>query len=321
MNLSVDTADEGMRLDRYLRRQIGSIGQANLEKALRAGKIRINGSKQKASYRLLPADDISIDPYVVKQFQETSPAQQDSSDGFATSQEAHAFLSRIELQRSEDWIVYNKPSGLAVQGGSKTLRHLDGYLQALDGVRPKLVHRIDKDTSGLLLVARHDKAARVLAQDFKSQQITKSYLAVVVGDPGPSGLIDAPLLKMGTQDRQKMVVDPDGAASKTAFIRLDTAASKFSLLALKPITGRTHQLRAHMAHLGCPILGDGKYGGSEAHLGNQRNKLHLHAHFIQLANAQILTAPLPDHINNTIIQMGFENAVPQAIPKFATDIN
>lgn len=315
MECVVDANDADSRLDRYVRRQLGHMGQAGLEKALRSGKIRINGNKQKASYRLVAGDKITIHPFIVQQFDNQADQPRDSQNS-KSAEEAEKFLASIELQRSDDWIAFNKPSGLAVQGGSKTQRHLDGYLQHCTGIRPKLVHRIDKDTSGLLLVARHDGAARMLTQHFKAQEIAKSYLAVVKGDPGAAGIINAPLLKKGVQDKQKMVVDKNGQDSQTAFIRLDKTSNDICLVALKPITGRTHQLRAHLDYIGCPILGDGKYGGGNAHFANKRLRLHLHAQFLRLVSGQILTAPLPDHINNTVDELGFDRHVPHIMPEF-----
>lgn len=318
MDITVTVDDENVRLDRFLRHQLGQIGQSALEKMMRGGKIRVNGGKQKTSYRLQCDDKIMLDDFAAGQFAHSSDASSgaDAGQKAADSKHAQQFLASIELERSEDWIAYNKPAGLAVQGGSKTRRHIDGYLQQLPGVRAKLVHRIDKDTSGLLLVARHDSAARRLAGQFKTHDITKCYLAVVVGDPGLRGVIDAPLLKSGHQEKQKMVIDEQGLESLSLFRTLYVSASGLSLVAMMPVTGRTHQLRAHMAHLGCPILGDGKYGGVQAHPGGGRYQLHLHAHFIQLADSQILTAPLPDHINNTISQSGAGDAIPQTMPVF-----
>lgn len=313
----VGDEDKQSRLDRFLRRKFGRISQSQLEKALRSGLIRINGEKQKSNYRLAAGDMLSIAETVQSQFQaETNAADAHSP---ITPDMASKMLAKMELTRSDDWIAYNKPAGLAVQGGSKTHIHLDGYLQALSGDRAKLVHRIDKDTSGLIIVARHDTAARSLTSAFKDHAITKSYLALVSGVVERFGTISAPLLKQGIQDKQKMVVDEAGLPSVTHFKRL-AYADKISLVALQPVTGRTHQLRAHLAYIDAPILGDGKYGGRQAHHSGFAKQLHLHAHFIRFEDGQILTAPVPDHINDSIDKLGLLAAIPKRMPDFTDSI-
>ncbi|MGB1982990.1 MAG: RluA family pseudouridine synthase [Candidatus Puniceispirillaceae bacterium] len=309
----IGDADKDSRLDRFLRRKLGRISQSHLEKALRSGQIRINGEKKKSNYRLVAGDELAIADQAYGLFvadTEEKPANQSIS-----AETASEALAKMELARSDDWIAYNKPSGLAVQGGSKTSIHLDGYLQAASGIRAKLVHRIDKDTSGLVIVARHDGAARHLATAFKEHLIRKSYLALVSGTPELSGTISAPLQKQGIQDKQKMVVDEAGLPSITHFRRL-ASLDGISLVALQPVTGRTHQLRAHMAYINAPILGDGKYGGRQAHIAGFAKQLHLHAHFIRLVNEQILTAPLPAHMKDSIDRLGLMTAIPDNMPIF-----
>jgi len=313
----IGDADKDSRLDRFLRRRLGRISQSHLEKALRSGQIRINGEKKKSSYRLAAGDELAIAEQVYGLFvaeTEDRPANQPMPADMASEA-----LAKMELARSDDWIAYNKPSGLAVQGGSKTHIHLDGYLQSAHGTRAKLVHRIDKDTSGLVIVARHDASARMLASAFKEHLISKSYLALLSGVADPSGTISAPLLKQGIQDNQKMVVDEAGLPSITHFRRL-AYDGQISLVALQPVTGRTHQLRAHMAHMGWPILGDGKYGGKQAHPAGFASQLHLHAHFIRLVDGQILTAPLPAHMKDSITRIGLITAIPDRMPGFRDNI-
>ena len=311
--MQIGDEDIDSRLDRFLRRKLGRISQSQLEKILRSGQIRINDEKKKSSYRLAAGDMLSFADKTKELFQaETDIPDTNPSISPETASE---MLASMELARSDDWIAYNKPAGLAVQGGSKTHIHLDGYLQAVDGDRAKLVHRIDKDTSGLIIVARHDSAARMLTSAFKEHLIRKSYLALVSGMVEPSGTVSAPLLKKGIQDKQKMVVDKAGLPSITHFKRL-ASTDQISLVALQPVTGRTHQLRAHMAYLGAPIIGDGKYGGQQAHLSAFAKQLHLHAHFIRFGDGQILTAPLPAHINDSIRRLGFLASIPEAMPDF-----
>ena len=190
----IGDADKDSRLDRFLRRKLGRISQSHLEKALRSGQIRINGEKE-IQLQAGEGDEMAIADQAHGLFvadTEEKPANQSIS-----AETASEALAKMELARSDDWIAYNKPSGLAVQGGSKTSIHLDGYLQAASGIRAKLVHRIDKDTSGLVIVARHDGAARHLATAFKEHLIRKSYLALVSGTPELSGTISAPLQKQG----------------------------------------------------------------------------------------------------------------------------
>ena len=175
-------------------------------------------------------------------------------------------------------------------------RHIDGLLRAAyPETPPKLVHRLDKDTSGLLLLARHDRAARANSW-FARKTISKVYLALVIGDPGTEGRIDAPLRKAGGKGAEKMIVDRDsGQTAVTDFLRLDKAGP-VSLVALRPVTGRTHQLRVHMAAAGTPILGDGKYAGADAHIGGFVRQLHLHARFLSLADGTLLSAPVAEHL-------------------------
>jgi 23S rRNA pseudouridine955/2504/2580 synthase len=221
------------------------------------------------------------------------------------------------LYRDDDMIVLDKPAGLAVQGGSGTHRHLDAMLDALRfgaDEKPRLVHRLDRDTSGVLVLARHRAAARSLTQAFRARTTRKIYLAVTVGVPRPRrGRIDLALGKAGGRGREKMVGDTDDARTAvTLYAVMDAAAQRAALVTLMPLTGRTHQLRAHMAAIGTPILGDGKYGGREsiiAGFGLQK-RLHLHACRLTIPkpSGDVLTvaAPLPDHMAAAIAAFGFD---------------
>ena len=313
MNVLVGDDAEGMRLDRFVRRTLGPIGQGLLERQLRQGKIRLDGAKVKASMRLQSGQVLSYSDMFF------SPP--DYLPGHVPKvidqQTALSELAGMIVAEHEDWLALNKVAGLAVQGGTHTRRHIDGLLRAAYPDRPpKLVHRLDKDTTGLLLVARHDRAARLLTAEFAGKKLQKLYLALVIGDPGPVGHIDAPLRKAGGKGAEKMVVDhEDGQSARTDFLRLDKAGP-VSLLALKPITGRTHQLRVHMADIGAPILGDGKYGGSAAHIGNFSRQLHLHARFLRLSDGTTLAADLSPHFKAAVDMAGLADNLPDVMPVF-----
>ena len=300
-NITVTDEDAGTRLDRYLRRMIGPVGQGLLEKALRGGKIRVNSQKAKAAQRVQAGEDVSIDAHfldvVEKQANMASetqgrPAPKPAIDPHQAARQ----IEQMTLAHTKNWRALNKPSGLAVQGGTGTVKHVDGLLGAGFPSRDyKLVHRIDKDTSGVLLIAEGHQAAKFLTAGFHDHIIKKFYLAIVVGTPPASGVISARLHKSGGKGFEKMVVsEQEGQQAVTDFICLDRAGV-VSLVGFSPRTGRTHQLRAHAAHIGTPILGDGKYGGAEAHIGGFDKKLHLHAWGLKLPEGQELFAPLPAH--------------------------
>ncbi len=225
------------------------------------------------------------------------------------------------IHRDDQVIVLNKPPGLAVQGGTGTERHVDGMLDALRfgfEDRPRLVHRLDKDTSGLLLIARTGQAAKRLAESFRQRETEKLYWAVVVGvPPQKEGAIDLPIAKRpGARDREMMQVDQEeGQKALTHFRELDRLIKRAALLALWPRTGRTHQLRVHCAAIGCPILGDGKYGGEEALLAAvaDARRLHLHARRLLLPHPSgkgelKITAEPPPHFRRTVEAFGFSTA-------------
>ena len=232
------------------------------------------------------------------------------------------FLKSITLYEDREVLVLNKPMGLAVQGGSGTVRHIDGMLEALrdkDGQRPRLVHRLDKDTSGVLLVAKTRLAAAALAKTFRSRSARKTYWALVPGVPKPKqGRISTFLAKGGGPDGELMRVakhgEEDAAHAVTYYAVVDNAAQKLSWLSLKPVTGRTHQLRAHLAHIGHPIVGDDKYFDIENWElpGGMQNKLHLLARRLVIPHPSgkgtiDVTAPLPPHMRQTWSLIGFDD--------------
>lgn len=320
MELAVTSDDVGSRLDRFLRRHLPHFTQGVIERALRQGTIRAGGLKVKSNYRLECGEIITIQDHIIStaralKLQENVPKRLEIDPEQARSQ-----LQKMEIARTSDWIAYNKPAGLAVQGGTSTSRHLDGMLQAaFEQSRPRLVHRLDKNTSGLLLVARTVSSARQLTEAFREQKISKSYLALVIGDPGDRGICDAAVRRGAEKGHEKMVVDEiDGQPAQTRFLRLEKSAG-LSLMALQPVTGRTHQLRIHMAHLDSPILGDGKYGAPAQN--GFSGKLHLHAQFMRLPDGNVVSAPLcgasAPHFTNALQVLSWDEAVPDGMPRFS----
>ena len=314
--VEVPDAETGSRLDRFLRRIVPGLTQGPVEKMLRSGLIRVDSARAKPAARLEAGQIVRLPP----QSGRKTPA--------VTPQLRASFAGMI-VAEGDDWIAINKPPGLAVQGGSGTSRHVDGMLQALAGDAPdrmRLVHRIDRDTSGLLLLARDRAAARGLTAAFAGRDMEKTYLALVAGLPPDSLRITDPLLKKGRAGFETMAVDPDGQSAHSEMRRIEAVGTSFSLVALRPHTGRTHQLRIHMAHVGHPIIGDPKYGGARGGTGGGTGggirgggviarKLHLHAWRLRLPDGWQIEAPLPPHFLATLASLGL--AVPAAGWQFA----
>lgn len=307
--LTVTPDEADMRLDRFLQNHVPQIGFGQMQKWMRKGDIRVNKGRVKPATRLQTGDEVRLPPFVAKM----EAAQKEAKP---VSKADAAALKDAILYKDEDLIVLNKEPGLAVQGGSKTTRHLDGMLSALQfdaPEPPRLVHRLDKDTSGIILLARHASEARRLTKAFQDKSIQKEYLAVTVGLPDFTGTLSAPLMKKsGAGHQERMYVDDAGQEAVTEIRCLDTVGDKASLLSLSPLTGRTHQLRVHCQHLGTPILGDGKYGGETAFLPDlpEAKKLHLHAARIRLKKANgkrlDIRAPLPPHMQQTCLFLGLK---------------
>ena len=312
----VPEAEDGSRLDRYLRRLVPGLTQGPVEKMLRSGLIRLDGAKAKPATRLEAGQELRLPPHLRDAPVDAAPSRTALK---ATPQLRRQFESMC-LAQGDDWIAVNKPSGLAVQGGSGTSRHVDGMLQALaegDDDRMRLVHRIDKDTSGLLLLAKDRNGARRLTRAFQQQEIEKTYLALVVGAPPETMEMRGALLKRGGPGGEMMAVDPGGQPAHSSLRLIDSVGVKMALVALRPRTGRTHQLRVHMAHEDHPIVGDGKYGGAASHPGGGiASRLHLHAWRLRLADGTCLEAPLPDHFRASLATLGL--AVPGAGWQFAS---
>ena len=309
-----EVADDeaGLRLDRWFQRHFPELGHGALQKLLRTGQVRVDGRRVEGKDRLEAGQTIRLPPGVT-----SAPPPKPREIPTVSDRDAQEIRGLV-IHKDDQVIVLNKPPGLAVQGGTGTERHVDGMLDALRfgyEERPRLVHRLDKDTSGLLLIARTGLAARRLGESFRDRETEKLYWAVVVGvPPRPDGAIDLPLAKRpGARARELMQVDHDnGQKALTHFRVLDRAGKRAALLALWPRTGRTHQLRVHCAAMGCPILGDGKYGGEEALLAPvaDARRLHLHARRLVLPHPSgkgelAIDAQPPPHFRRTVEAFGF----------------
>lgn len=305
----VTDGDVGIRLDRWFSRQIPELGHGRLQKLLRTGQVRVNGARAAANMRLEAGQTIRIPP-LPGLGDKPAPGPRVSKVSDADTRDLQARV----LYRDDDVIALNKPAGLAVQGGTGTSRHLDGMLDALQfdaKERPKLVHRLDRDTSGVLLLARSSRAAAALTRAFRGRGVEKTYWALVLGVPKPKqGTIDLALAKAtGPTGREKMEESEEGDDAVTDY-RVRENMKRAAWVELWPHTGRTHQLRAHMAAIGTPIIGDQKYGGPDSKLPGISPKLHLHAAQIALrlpsGKAVTIAAPLPEHMAQTWALFGFE---------------
>lgn len=309
VELKTVTLDEdGLRLDRWFKKYYPGLAYARLSKILRTGQVRVDGKRAKAADRLSAGQVLRVPPI------SDLPPEEPGAEPYQLRPDDKATLEAMIIYQDQDVIVLNKLPGLAVQGGSNTPRHIDGMMQALavDGVKPRLVHRLDKDTSGVLVLAKNGPAAAALAKSFHSRSANKLYWALVVGRPEMNdGKVTAPLAKEPGEQGERMEVSEDGKHAITHFHVMDTAGQRTAWLALMPMTGRTHQLRAHCAYLGTPIVGDGKYGGQEAYLaGAVSRKLHLHARRLVVPHPRKgmidVTAPLPEHMRDSWRMFGFD---------------
>ncbi|MEX0808208.1 MAG: RluA family pseudouridine synthase [Dongiaceae bacterium] len=309
--IRVGDDEAALRLDRWFRRHFPGVTHGRLEKLLRTGQVRIDGRRAKSNHRLEAGQMVRVPP--LDSDAEAGPVRVAPIE--IDEHEAAAIRARV-LHRDRDCLVIDKPAGLPVQGGPGIRVHLDGLLDALEfdaDERPRLVHRLDRDTSGVLVLARHARAAAFIAEAFRRRTARKLYWAVTVGVPVPPvGRIDMPLEKRAGPQGERMVADDGGQSAITDYRVLDHAATTAAFVKLMPHTGRTHQLRVHCAALGTPILGDGKYGGAAAHIagGEIAGQLHLHARAIELPKMDggvlRVVAPLPPHIRDAFRFFGFE---------------
>jgi len=317
--IEVREDDDGSRVDRWFKRHYPELAHGRLEKLLRKGQVRVDGGRVKGNDRVESGQIIRVPP-----FGAATPVDPDAPVRKAKvkptfNTEDERFVQSLVLYKDASIIVLNKPSGLAVQGGTKTERHLDGMLDGLKfdlPDRPRLVHRLDRDTSGVLLLARTPGAAAKLGRSFKERNTRKIYWALTVGVPRPAkGTIRMSLAKQAGRMGERIVPVPDKADgaqfSETHFATVARAGQKLAWLAFMPITGRTHQLRVHASEaLKCPVVGDGKYGGSAAHPGGLPAGLHLHARSIGIKHPNgkwfSITAPLPPHMVQSWNLLGLE---------------
>lgn len=314
---AVSGDEAGLRLDRWFQRHFPELSHGALQKLLRTGQVRLDGKRVEGKDRIEPGQTVRLPPGVTAAPVLSSQSRPKAAKPPLSERDTQEIQSLV-IHR-DDWVIaLNKPSGLAVQGGSGTERHVDGMLDGLRfgfEERPRLVHRLDKDTSGLLLIARTGQSAKRLSESFRDRETEKLYWAVVVGvPPKMEGAIDLPLAKRpGARDRETMQVDhEEGQKALTHFRVMDRAGDRAALLALWPRTGRTHQLRVHCAEIGCPILGDRKYGGEEALLSAvaDSRRLHLHARRLTLPHpsgkgALRVQAEPPAHFKRTLEAFGF----------------
>ena len=329
-NIQVESEEGDQRLDRFLKRRFPVMTQGMIEKSCRKGEIRVDGGRVKSSTRVEVGQSVRVPPLPdmpAPKIQRSSMSEQDAE-----------MIRALVIYRDQDILVLNKPHGLAVQGGSKTTKHIDGLSEALmfnRDTKPHLVHRLDRDTSGVLIMGRHPQAASKLSKIFQSRFIEKVYWAAVAGAPNQKlGRITFGLRKAGGHgehgEGEKMETihpkdiekTPGTKRALTDFLMMENAGGRMSWLAMAPRTGRTHQLRAHAAAMGNPMIGDGKYGGSKqenkgdgwgAGIGGEiSKKLHLHARSLAFEHPFqkrpfFIAAPLPDHMQQTWNLLGWEH--------------
>lgn len=309
--------DDGIRLDRWFKRHLPEANFNLVSRWARSGQLRVDGARATPGDRVAAGQTLRVPP--AEPVIAARPARVRPS----LSEDQIAFARELVIHEDAAALVLNKPPGLATQGGSGTREHVDALLDAfaVGESRPKLVHRLDKDTSGVLLVARTARAAAYFSKSFSSRTARKVYWAVVIGVPSiDEGLIELPLAKQPGTGGEKMHVDEaEGLPSRTRYRVIERAGNRTAWVELQPLTGRTHQLRVHLAAIGHPIVGDGKYGGREAFLaGTVSRKMHLHARRLRIDHpdgGQVdVRAELPPHFAESMRDLGFDEPLGDALP-------
>ncbi len=308
--LEVTEDEDNQRLDRFLQHHLKGTPFGLLQKLMRSGQIRVDSKRVKSSTRVAEGQRVRIPPIEHKDKNEKRLSKQDAE-----------FIQSLVIYDDGDIIAINKPAGLATQGGTNVNRHIDGMLDGLikkiDGKetpRPRLVHRLDKDTSGVLLLAGSSNMAREMGKIFAGRDIRKIYWALTVPAPDMNnGEIRAPIMKVGGMGNEKMAVHEDGQRATTLFDVIERAHKQLAFVAFWPRTGRTHQIRVHANHMGCPILGDGKYGGHDAFIDGIKHvqRVHLHARSIRFKHPKTnkmleIDAPLADDLKKSWKSFGFD---------------
>lgn len=317
---TVETDEAGMRVDRWFRARFPDLGFGDLQRLLRTGQVRVDGARVKAATRLAAGQTVRVPP--LPKPKRPAPAGGVPSPAFVRRASDRELLEAMTLHADDAVIVFDKPPGLAVQGGSGLTRHVDGLLEHLvdrKGRKPRLVHRLDRETSGVLVVARTRAAAAALSDAFRDRTTRKIYWSLVKGVPKPpAGRISTFLAKETAGEVEKVAVrarkGEDAQRAVSLYALVDHAGRTLSWLSMRPVTGRTHQLRVHAAHIGHPILGDPKYFdvANRDLPGGIQNRLHLHARRLVMPHPDggvlDVTAPLPEHMRQSFSLLGFDAA-------------
>ena len=311
----VSAEEAGMRLDRWFRVHFPQVTFAYLNKLTRTGQVRVAGARAKTNTRIEAEQEIRVPPLAF----DKRPADTPKADVKPLTVQERRLFDSMVMHEDRDLYVLNKPSGFAVQGGTKTHQHLDGLLMGLGvelGERPLLVHRLDRDTSGVIVIAKRRAVAAALGKLFATRGVKKTYWAIVQGVPKPpQGRVEVALIKAKGPDGDRMRASAEGEEDDeqravTHYTVLDKASTIASWVSLKPVTGRQHQLRAHMAHIGAPIMGDEKYGGDAGMPEGMPKRLHLHARRIVFPHPREgvidISAPLPEHMLTSFALFGFD---------------
>lgn len=318
--IEVDNEEDGMRLDRWFKTHYPGLGFGALQKLLRSGQVRVDGGRVKSDTRLVTGQNVRVPP--IKTDRSSDASMKMTAHSMRNIGDVEA-LRKMTLIEDDRLLVINKPPGLSVQGGSNVPRHVDGMLESLrnkKGEKPRLVHRLDRETSGVLMIAKTRSAARNLAESFRKRETKKTYWALVKGaPPKKDGTIKSWLLKVQTADGDRMEVARHGVKGADHAISnyriIERAGQRMSWLELEPYTGRTHQLRVHTLQMGCPILGDPKYFDDDANWefpGGMQKKLHLHARRLVIPHPSggtvDVTAPMPQHMVQSWNLLGMDEA-------------